>query len=114
MDKLKSVTDWFLKQTNANKILVVFLAVLGVMYFDRKDFKNELKTLKHERRKIDSTYAARLNRVTSDFQKKIDDCNKERIDSYIRQSEMWEKKFNELFEETDMIYQRYQQAIQNR
>lgn len=114
MEKLKSTADWFLRQTNANKIALVLLVVLSVMYVDRKDFKNELKTLKHERRKTDSTYSARLNRVTNDFQKKIDDCNNERIADYLRQSEMWQKKFDELFKETDVIYQQYQEAIKNR
>lgn len=104
MENLKAIADWFLNLTKNNQIAIILIAVLSVMYVDRKDFKNELKTLKNDRRKIDSTYVARLNRVTMDFQKKIDDCTKERNAIYTQQIEIWQKKYNEVFEKTDIMY----------
>src|SRR5690606_22304667 len=114
METIHKVIKWFIEQTNTNKIAIILLAVLIVMYVDRSDFKDELKTIRHDRKRIDSTYVARLNNVTNDFQRKIDECNNERIKDYLRQSEMWQKKFDELFKETDGIYQRYQEVIKNR
>lgn len=114
METVHKVIKWFIEQTNTNKIAIILIAVLVVMYVDRIDFKDELKTIRRDRKRIDSTYVARLNYVTNDFQKKIDECNNERIKDYLRQSEMWQKKFDELFKETDQIYQKYQEVIKNR
>lgn len=110
----KKIATWFFNLTATNQVALILLVVLGVMYVDRNDFKNELTTLKHERKKTDSTYSARLNRITYDFQQKIDNCNKERINDYLQQSQMWQQKFDALYKETDMIYQKYQQAIKNK
>ena len=101
--ELQNRIDWFINQTKEHKVLIILVAVLAVMYVDRNDFKQELKTLKRERRKTDSIYIARLNFITTDFQRKIDECSKERISDYIIQSEKWEKKFDELSKETKKI-----------
>ena len=101
--ELQNRIEWFINQTKEHKVLIILVVVLAVMYVDRSDFKTELKTLKRERRKTDSIYVARLNFITADFQRKIDECSKERIADYIQQSEKWEKKFDELSKEAKKL-----------
>lgn len=114
MDYFKNIADWFISQTNANKILVLFAAINLFFYLDNKELKTQAKELIDGQKKTDSIYVARLNSVSRDFQEKIDACNKERMDAYLRQSEMWQAKFEELFKETDQVYQQYQKTIENR
>lgn len=106
--QIKKTANWFLKQTKANQIALIFLALLAIAYFDKADIKKELKTLKSDRRRIDSTYVARINNLTSDFQQKIDKCNQERIKIYFEQNKRYKKKINELFLKTDQMYQNQQ------
>ena len=94
----------FLAEKECNKIIIVLIVVSVLIGYDRREIKNELKSLRYERKRTDSTYNSRLNRISIDFQQKIDDCNKERVENYLKQSEMWEKKFDELFKETDRLY----------
>lgn len=114
MEVIQKTFEWFINQTNTNKIALILLTILFLMYKDRVDFKNEITLIQNDKKQIDSIYTNRLNtlnNINNSFQKKIEECNKERVQDYIRQSEMWEKKFNELFEETDILYQKYQKEL---
>tara|TARA_R100001377_G_C3121666_1_gene86145 strand:+ start:168 stop:512 length:345 start_codon:yes stop_codon:yes gene_type:complete len=111
METIQKIVKWFIDQTNTNKIAIILISVMCVMYVDRVDFKDELKILKRERKKTDSIYTIRLNRLTDDFQEKINDCNNKRLEDYYKQSQMWQEKFDELFKETDNVYQKYHQLI---
>ena len=112
--EVKKIISWFIEQTNVNKVVILFIAINVFLYIDNKDLKNQVKTLTYGQKYTDSVYVDRLNRLNRDFQQKIDDCNNERIETYLRQSEMWQKKFDQLFKETDQVYQKYQQVIQDR
>lgn len=105
IEQIKSIGQWFLNQTTNNKVAITLLAVLLLAYYDRADFKTELKNLKRERKRTDSTYVTRINNITRDFQTKIDECNAERIKIYFEQNEIYKKKFEEVFLKTDFMYQ---------
>lgn len=100
----KAIADWFLKAGKDNQVIIIFLFITGVLTYDRINNQNKIHTLEQRQFYTDSVNVSRFNATVYDFQKKIEDCNQQRIKEYIEQNEAFQKKFEEMFKQSDKYY----------
>ena len=101
----KGIIDWFINNAKEKQILIILITLLVILYIDRTKFETKIDFLEHRQLSTDSLYVARLNSVVSDFQKEIDDCNKERIEEYVKQGLLYQEKYEKMAKRTDELYQ---------
>ena len=104
----KGIIDWFINNAKDKQILIILSALLIILYIDRTKFETKINYLEQRQLSTDSLYVSRLNTVVADFQKKIDDCNKERVNDYIQQSIKYQEKYEAMAKKTDELYQELQ------
>ena len=109
----KGIIEWFINNARDKQILIILSALLIILYIDRTKFETKINYLEQRQLYTDSLYVSRLNSVVSDFQKKIDDCNKERVQDYIQQSIKYQEKYEEMAKRTDELYQQLKE-LRNR
>ena len=100
----KQIADWFLKAGRDNQVIIMFLFLTGLLTYDRITSNNKIISLEHAKHIADSSNASRFNATVADFQKKIEDCNAQRIKEFIEQNKAFQKKYEEMFKQSDKYY----------
>lgn len=101
---LKAFAEWFIKAGKNNQVIIIFLFVVALLTYDRVQNQKKINELEYRQFRSDSISVVRYNAVVFDYQKKIEDCKQQSIDQYIQQNEKFQKKFEEIFKQSDKYY----------
>jgi len=102
---IKSLLDWFIKLGNRNKIEVLLILISMTLGYHITKQEEIIKEQENERQVRDSIYNSRLNLSHLYHQDEIKKCNEERIKDQIEQNKKWQKRFEDLFINSDKVYQ---------
>jgi hypothetical protein len=104
VEKIKNIIDWFLTKGRESQTLIICMAVCGLLAYDRHNLQKQINQERHDKITSDSLFVVRHNATVHHFQETLDECNKKRIEMYIKQNEKWQAKFEALFKESDKFY----------
>jgi hypothetical protein len=108
IESVANIVKQFLHETRQNQLVIVLVALIAMLIYDRQDTLKKQSLKDDELRVNDSLALARYNSLSIDFKNAIKDCEEARHTEYKELVEKYQEKLEEVFKTTDKLYHKTQ------